>query len=1104
MIRTNRFRCALLVLIIAISAFLLVTRPGAFTQHVSAQSPFASIIVELKRDPVVVAKTKAQAAGQSFNPNSYRQQVIADQQQFLQRLTLAGVPYRVSSVNAPNGPGLTPTLEFRFSYVYNGITLEVPAHTLPIISGLTDVLAVHRNDPVRLTLDHAVDYTRAPLVYGNPARLTGFDTLNTGGLEGDGVVIAVIDTGVDWSHEMFGGDPTLPQLGAAPAVAALGTHKKVIYFMNFTAGAWAYDDFGHGTHVAADAAGYRGYAPGPDGVPFTADDVAVHGVAPQAKIMSYKVITGANAGVSSSIIAAIEDAVQPRTITGQPKPVAHIINLSLGTQEPADPDHPTSVACDNATLAGAIVVASAGNSGPGDQTAGIGTIGSPGSARHAITVAASNDPGPILPDRSNDVLFDNGAPLDLIDVLTTGGRTGVPIKLAGGSQDITAPMTERFVYCGTVLTPDDVPDSVAGHIGIARVSGLYGGVSNALAAKGAIGALLITDDLSGVTTVNSLAPTWQIQECDARYLLNLVSPTAGVDPPAGAQSVFSIRVSLGVFRPITAGFSSRGPVIGFGQVKPDVTAPGVAIMSATSPAGEMGRPIRYTSASGTSFSGPITAGIAALVKQKHPDWNAPMVRAALVNTTTNLRDQNGNQTPDNQQSYAVCDGLQNAINEQGSGLVDAVAAVNTKAMMGVRQPATTGQPQGRTFGITCIVDETGPGCLSPGNPDFTPSYSFGAVPIANVIGTATLSQTVTIFDVGSGSGAGTYQLLVKPVRSVDQSGFRVSFTDAGGNALTSVNVPTGGSASFNVKTEVDGLTVTANPTQAEWYVIASQTIGGQRLRMPFYYRAVQPNLAPTAPSLAAATGSEVSGAPPIDIDGSYSIPYSFSGSPAPAKFRIEEQKDGGPFAILADAPASQPSLAIAGRGNGLYIYRVAGLFAVQYGFLKGPYSETQTVQVDRRIESDITSIIQAAVSSVSFAATVFEFDQTLKNTTTGTSILSPVRFSITAIQSATGTVRASNADNGGNGASSAALFDYSNTLGGDRALTPGEISSSRHLKFSDSAGELFTFTAVIKGNFPDPGFAATSAHDARSARKLKLRLRFIADPATRSIVLISQ
>src|SRR5205807_2469997 len=247
-------------------------------------------------------------------------------------------------------------------------------------------------------------------------------------------------------------------------------------------------------------------------------------------------------------------------------------------------------------------------------------------------------------------------------------------------------------------------------------------------------------------------------------------------------------------------------------------------------------PTRDISASGTSFSGPITAGCAALIRQKHPDWTPSMVRAALVNSATNLRQANG--TP-------IADGS-NSINEQGGGLVDAFAAVNAKALIGVGQPAPTGQPQGRTYGILAGT--------SAGNPDFTPSYSFGAVPIANVIGSATISQTATIYDATNGAGAGTYQLSIVPVRNVDQSGFKVSVTDTNGNPISSVMVQAGGSASFNVKTEANGLSL-ADATQAQWYVVASRTDGGQRLRMPFYYRAVRPNVSVGAPTFAPTTGN---------------------------------------------------------------------------------------------------------------------------------------------------------------------------------------------------------------------------------------------------------
>ncbi|HXG91082.1 MAG TPA: S8 family serine peptidase [Blastocatellia bacterium] len=1069
---SSRYRFAVVAFFIAAAVGVVLFGKTILTPRASAQLPLTSIIVELKGDPVVVAKTKAEAAGRSFDVESYRQQIIAEQDQFLARLTAAGVPYKISSVTAPNGP-VTPTIQYRFNYVYNGIALEVPDAVMPIIAGLEDVLGVYPNGIVTVHLDHAVDYTRAPLLYGNPARLTQFDTLNTGGLEGDGVYIAVIDTGVDWSHEMFGGDPTPPQFGAAPPVAALNTNKKVVYYMNFTAGPVGVgDDFGHGTHVAADAAGYRGFAPGPDGLPLTADDIPIHGVAPQAKIMAYKALTAAGTGLVASIIACIEDAVQPRTITGQPKPVAHVINLSLGGS--GGPDSPDSVACDNAALAGTIVVASAGNSGPGE-----GTVGDPASGRRVIAVGANIDPG---------------AGPNSVDV-TDGSRAGMYAFPLDGSAPITADITNNYVYCGLADTPDQVPDSVSGKIAlIARGStvsaqgqgtGLFSNKAALAAAKGAIAAIIynnVDGELTAATARKSTIPVLGMSKANGEYLKSIIGSDA-----FGAVSAKQIRINKALlFNPAMADFSSRGPVSGFGQIKPDVTAPGVSILSATIAIGgaetstaTMFDPTRYISASGTSFSGPITAGVAALIKQKHPDWTPSMVRAALVNSATNLRNADGS---------PIADGA-NSINEQGGGLVDAYAAANTKALMGVGQPGPTGSPLGRTFGVLAQP--------STGNPDFTPSFSFGAVPIANVIGTATISQTVKIYDVTSGGGAGTYNLAVSGVRNVDGANFSVTITDASGNPISSVTVPAGGSASFNVKTVANGQGI-ADATQAQWYVTATRATGGQSLRMPFYYRAVRPTVSMSAPTLNPASGTEVSGSPVIEINGSYSLSYAATGANAPAKFRIEEQKNSGAFTVLADVPASQTIFDITNRSNGTYNYRVAGLYTVQYGLLQGPYSAIQTVQVDRRLESDVTSLIQTAISNVSLTAGVFEFDQTLKNKTTDKTILPPLKFNVVSIQSTSGTVRVINADNGGNGVESSATFDYSNALGSDRALTPGEVSGARHLKFADAAAELFTYTAVVKGQFPDPAFASASVGEKQS-RKFRVKIRFTANPATGTV-----
>lgn len=188
------------------------------------------------------------------------------------------------------------------------------------------------------------------------------------GYDGTNTTIAIIDTGVDYTH---------PDLGGCTAqLFSAGNCPKVVGgydFVNFDGNPM--DDMGHGTHCAGIAAG--------------SGQGGLKGVAPNAKIIAYKVLNNVGSGSFSAVIAAMERATDPNQ-DGDFSDHVDVISMSLGgvcgSQYTAScgPDDAVSQAVDKATDLGIVVVVAAGNSGPA-----AGTIGTPGVARKAITVGAS-------------------------------------------------------------------------------------------------------------------------------------------------------------------------------------------------------------------------------------------------------------------------------------------------------------------------------------------------------------------------------------------------------------------------------------------------------------------------------------------------------------------------------------------------------------------------------------------------------------------------------------------------------------------------------------------------------------------------------------------
>ncbi|MFI6701220.1 S8 family serine peptidase [Streptomyces sp. NPDC050509] len=216
----------------------------------------------------------------------------------------------------------------------------------------------------------------------------GAPTAWEAGYEGDGVKVAVIDTGVDQTH---------------PDLAGVEVEEK-----NFSGSADAVDRAGHGTHVASTIAGSGAKAGG-----------TYQGVAPKARILDAKVFDDDGYGSDSAILGAMQWAADQG---------AKVANMSLGGYDGAEID-PLEEAVDSLSeSSGILFVVSAGNAGPGE-----GTIGSPGSAAAALTVGAVDredaiaDFSSVGPSADGSLKPDITAPgVDIVAAKAAEGTLGSP------------------------------------------------------------------------------------------------------------------------------------------------------------------------------------------------------------------------------------------------------------------------------------------------------------------------------------------------------------------------------------------------------------------------------------------------------------------------------------------------------------------------------------------------------------------------------------------------------------------------------------------------------------------------------------------------------
>jgi subtilisin family serine protease len=548
----------------------------------------------------------------------------------------------------------------QFQHALNGIKVEVDRSKIATLAKLPGVVSVA---PVGI-------YNRANAVavpfIGAPAVWQGIP-----GFRGEGIKIAIIDTGIDYTHANFGGPGTVAAFNAAFATSTAPANPaffgpsapKVKGGTDLVGDAYNADDpanntphpdpnpldcaftsgnVGHGSHVSGSAAGfgvlnnatYRG--------PYNSAAYQQHfqigpGVAPKADLYAVRVFgcTGSTNVVTEAIDWAVANNMD-------------VISMSLGSDF-GDANTSDAIAVHNAVLAGITVVSASGNAGPAPYI-----TSTPASGTGGITAAA----------------MDQTAVLPFANIALNTGPTVLAINannapLPGGSLPIIVlrnPDNSISLGCN-----DSEYASVAGKL-VVTLRGVCARVARAQMgqAHGAAAVVMINTDpgfppfentIPGVTIPFLGVPSTNGNTVAAAASATLSS--AGTLPNPGFEAI--------------ASFSSGGPRYGDSFFQPSVAAPGVSVVSTASGTGTDAQTL-----SGTSMATPMVAGVAALVRQAHPGWSELAQRAAIT------------QTGDRFQMVDYSARL------AGTGVVQALPATQTQAVV----LGTASDPEPLSLGFT--------------------------------------------------------------------------------------------------------------------------------------------------------------------------------------------------------------------------------------------------------------------------------------------------------------------------------------------------------------------------------------------------------------------
>lgn len=559
----------------------------------------------------------------------------------------------------------------RFAYdnLWNGFSLRVGPGQLSALTLLPEVKAVY---PVAV-LDVEPLTDRVGTDLATALAMTGADVAqNDLGLTGNGIRVAVMDTGIDYEHPDLGGPGPFPTPRVVAGTDFVGDDFNARDPANRipVPDNDPMDCNGHGTHVAGIVGAA---AAGPDGVT---------GVAPEVTFGAYKVFGCAGSTFADIMIAAMEQALTDDM---------DVLNMSIGSAFQW-PQYPTATASDNLVNAGVTVVASIGNSG----ATGVYSTGAPGVGEKVIGVASVDNTHVQL------------------TIFTVDGQPIGFIPMSGSASPPTSGI-EEIVYVGRACNADLPLDAdPAGKVALA-VRGACTFRQKALNAIAAgATAVVIHNSSAGIFSGTVSTPA-------------LGTPVVGISGDDGlfirglAPVDMTWTGNVGVFPSPTGGLISSFSSYGLSpdlSLKPDISAPGGSIRS-TYPLA-LGS---YATISGTSMASPHVAGAAALLLEASPNTQSQSVRGILQNSADPFAWW-GNPGL----------GLLDNVHRQGAGLADVPGAVQSITKIEPSK-LSLGESEAGAVSTTLSLENSGStdviydlsftNALSTRGSTFSPNFSFG-------------------------------------------------------------------------------------------------------------------------------------------------------------------------------------------------------------------------------------------------------------------------------------------------------------------------------------------------------------------------------------------